>query len=288
MEENLGNQRAEKLYILPASIILSALLVSGAIISVYGDNGKVVKSRINETEIKEIVVQIEIGNLGKKLTDAEVIDRETFEDLYRASGKLEEAQRLFKESEEKIIAVNSENAGMMLNFLWALGLGQKSAIYERGAFADKNTAGSFASTGGWTIAKGGALDHLGKHEFVLLTMEQEILVEKIAQNIYRPCCNNPTSMPDCNHGMAMLGLIELLVSQGKNEDNIYDIALVVNTLWFPDHYSLVNDYLQKSSLSLMVTPKEILGYSLSSAEAGQNIIRKMSPTQSPFGSSCSV
>ena len=39
------------------------------------------------------------------------------------------------------------------------------------------------------------------------------IVEEIAGNIYRPCCGNSTAFPDCNHGMAMLGLIELMVSQ---------------------------------------------------------------------------
>ena len=37
---------------------------------------------------------------------------------------------------------------------------------------------------------------------------------KIAKGIYRPCCNNSTYFPDCNHGMAMLGLLVPSLTRG--------------------------------------------------------------------------
>ena len=53
------------------------------------------------------------------------------------------------------------------------------------------------------------------YEFMNLTRSKEALVDKVTQNIYRPCCNNSNYFPDCNHGMAMLGSMELAVELGS-------------------------------------------------------------------------
>ena len=50
---------------------------------------------------------------------------------------------------------------------------------------------------------------------------------------YRPCCNNPTAFPDCNHGMAMLGLLELMASQEASVDEMFEAVKYVNAFWFP-------------------------------------------------------
>jgi hypothetical protein len=52
-------------------------------------------------------------------------------------------------------------------------------------------------------------------DLIPLTAEQQALVEEVAAEIYRPCCNNSTLFPDCNHGMAMLGFLELLACGPK-------------------------------------------------------------------------
>jgi hypothetical protein len=49
-------------------------------------------------------------------------------------------------------------------------------------------------------------------------------------------CNNPTWFPDCNHGMAMLGLLELMATRGTSEKDMARAALGANTLWFPQQY----------------------------------------------------
>ena len=96
---------------------------------------------------------------------------------------------------------------------------------------DKQFGGAdkFASTGGWSLSKGNAMDHYSRHNFVVLTQAQAELVERVSKNIYRPCCNNSTYFPDCNHGMAMLGLLELMASQNISEGQMYKIALSVNS-----------------------------------------------------------
>lgn len=119
----------------------------------------------------------------------------------------------------------------MLNMFWAFGLANKNTILETGPMKD-NTP-NYASTGGWTLAMGDAMDHYSQHPMLTLTPEQQALVEKTSKNIFRPCCGNSTYFPDCNHGMAMLGILELLASQGKSEQQLMSTAEAVNKIWFP-------------------------------------------------------
>ena len=58
-------------------------------------------------------------------------------------------------------------------------------------------------------------------------------MEEVAGAVYRPCCDNHTAFPDCNHGMAMLGMLQLLASQGANADEMFEAAKYANVFWFP-------------------------------------------------------
>lgn len=122
-----------------------------------------------------------------------------------------------------------------LNILWALGLANKNPILEYGPMADPRYGGTerFASTGGWSLAVGNTMDHYSMHELVMLTSEQQELVERVSKNIYRPCCDNPAYFPDCNHGMAMLALLEIMASEDANEKELYAAAKEANGEWFP-------------------------------------------------------
>src|SRR3989344_1353776 len=97
-------------------------------------------------------------------------------------------------------------AGYLLNLLWAFGLANKNPILEDASEMMNpgyGGAGNFASTGGWTVAKGNAMGHYNMYALVTLSPEQQALVDRVSRNIYRPCCGNSTHFPDCNHGMAM-------------------------------------------------------------------------------------
>jgi hypothetical protein len=180
---------------------------------------------------------LEWSNLGVKMAEAGVIDTKKFENLYSQRGGLSEAdKKLLYGAKNGKVKITPENSGMMLNMLWAFGLSNKNPILENGPMMDPryDGAGNFASTGGWTLAKGSAMDHYSMHSFVVLTREQQELVEKVSKNIFRPCCKNSTYFPDCNHGMAMLGLLELMASDGASEEEMYKIADEVNALWFPE------------------------------------------------------
>jgi hypothetical protein len=181
-------------------------------------------------------LSLQWGNLGVKMVEAGVINQEKFESLYSSRGGLSsEEQKILVGSENGNLEITEENSGMMLNMLWGLGLGNKNPILENGPMMDPKYggAGNFASTSGWTLAEGNAMDHYSMHEFITLTKDQQALVEKVSKGIFRPCCKNSTYFPDCNHGMAMLGLLELMASEGASEEQMNKKALEVNSLWFP-------------------------------------------------------
>jgi hypothetical protein len=92
---------------------------------------------------------------------------------------------------------------------------------------------NFASTGGWRLATKPITELYASLDLIPLTKEQQKFVEEVAQSVYRPCCNNPTHFPDCNHGMAMLGILELMASQGATVDEMFEAAKYVNAYWFP-------------------------------------------------------
>ena len=176
------------------------------------------------------------GNTGVKMAEAGVIDKDKFENLYNQRGGMTEAEKeLFYGSDNENFVITPENSGMALHMLWALGLSNKNPVLEEGPMMDPKYggAGNFASTGGWTLGQGGAMEHYSMHSFVTLTSAEQKLMEKTAKNIYRPCCKNSTYFPDCNHGMAMLGLLELMASEGATEQEMYQAALEANALWFP-------------------------------------------------------
>ena len=185
--------------------------------------------------VERSLLTVKWGNLGWQMVQAGVIDQEKFEDLYKERGGLGKDGKSILSGEMREVDITPENSAMMLNMLWAFGLGNKNPILEEGPMMDPKYGGAenFASTGGWILAKGGAMEHYGMHQFVKLTDEEQALVEKVAKNVYRPCCKNSTYFPDCNHGMAMLGFLELLAHGGASEKEMYEATQKLNDYWFP-------------------------------------------------------
>ncbi len=239
-----------------------------------------------------VTLPIVWGSIGKNMVDKGVIDAEKFESLYANRGGLSEGdKRLLYGEGNGNIKITSENAGVILNLTWAFGLSNKNPILEEGPMMDPRYggAGGFASTGGWSIARGSAMDHYSKYKFAILTREEQALVEKVSKNIYRPCCGNSTYFPDCNHGMAMLGLLELLASNGATEEEMYDIALSVNSYWFPETYLTIEKYFGKRGVSWsQVDAKEVLGELYSSGSGYAQIQRDVEPVKIQGGGSCGV
>lgn len=232
------------------------------------------------------------GDLGKQMVDAGVIDKEKFDALYAKRGGIAESDlALAYGVGNTSVRMNLDNAGFVLNLLWAFGLGNANPILDTGPMQDPKNggAGGFASTGGWTVAKGESMDHYSKHEFVKLTADEQALVERVSKNIYRPCCGNSVYFPDCNHGMAMLGLLELLAARDVSESEMYSVALQVNAFWFPQTYLTIAKYLETQGQSWSAaSPQELLGAAYSSSSGYRAIASKVEPAAPKSGSGCGV
>ena len=177
------------------------------------------------------------GTLGPRLLKAGVIDYEAFAGIYEEAGSpltANQVEVLTRGSDAEIV-ITPENAHFLLNLFWAMGLANRNPILTDGEMAryGEGEIERFASTGGWTLAARPVSEIYANLDLIQLTPEQQKRVEEVAAAVYRPCCDNPTSFPDCNHGMAMLGLLELMASQNATVEAMFEAAKYVNAYWFP-------------------------------------------------------
>ena len=232
-------------------------------------------------------------NNWDELISSGVIDEDKLNALYGARGGLpDEVTALLSETNDdnQTITMTPDNAGAILNLLWAFGLANQNPVLTDGPMSDPRYGdpSRFASTGGWPLALGSIMDHYSAHFLVPLNEKQQSLVEEVSKNIYRPCCGNSTYFPDCNHGMAMLGLLELMAANGVLEEEMYKVALQVNILWFPDTYQTIAAYFGKRGVPWSeVDPKTVLGSDYSSSTGYQQILSEVNPP-SAAPSSCGV
>lgn len=78
--------------------------------------------------------------------------------------------------------------------------------------------------------------------------------------------------------MAALAVIELLVSAGVSDNDIYKYVLGFNSFWFPDSYLTVATYfMRRGTAWTAVDPKEILGEKYSSGKGAGDISKKVGP-----------
>lgn len=236
-------------------------------------------------------VNIKWGDIGKKLVESGAIDLAKFKENYK-DPQYEEVMKYLTETQDKGITITQQNSYFWINTLWALGLVQKSDVLDKGVMGTqyKKEVGNFASTGGWTLGTKAATKLYSTTQIIPLTSEQNQVVMRIAGNIYRPCCGNSTAFPDCNHGMAMLALIQLMVSQGRSESEIYKAALAFNSYWFGQTYMDLAYYFKtKQGVDWdKVDPKTILGQQYSSAQGYQAIKKEIegAPQQQKGGGGC--
>ena len=180
---------------------------------------------------------IDFGNLGAQLVEAGVINRDLFIQVYQKAGQplTDEQLAILDGTFTGQMAMNSTNAYFLLNFLWATGLASQNPILDSGPIqkSGQNGIEGFASTGGWTLATRPIREIFSQLKLFALTADQQKRLEEVAAMVYRPCCDNPTNFPDCNHGMAMLGLLELMASQDASLEEMLDAAKYVNAFWYP-------------------------------------------------------
>ena len=232
------------------------------------------------------------GDTGKKLIEVGAIDEKQYQQLFNSPTNGMDELDILKGGSTKPIGINENNSQFVVDTLWAFGLTQKSKVLDEGPMKNSGTdLGNFASTGGWTLGKESATKLYSSQELVQLNDFQQDLVKKIAESIYRPCCDNPTSFPDCNHGMAALGLIELEVAAGLSEEQIYRDVLAFNSFWFPQTYLEIAVYFSQQGKGWgELDPKTILGSEYSSASGSAVISSQVKdvPGLDSGGGSCGV
>jgi hypothetical protein len=236
-------------------------------------------------------VKLNWGDTGKKIVEAGGIDMAKYQENY-SGVENEDLLKYLTDDKNEGITINKDNAYFWVNTLWALGLTQNSKVLSEGIMGTeyKDRLGNFASTGGWTLGAKNAVSLYSSSMIIDLDEDEQEMVRAISANIYRPCCGNPTSFPDCNHGMAILGLVELMVDQGFSEEEIYKASLAFNSYWFPQTYIDLAYYFQTKNNVLWknVDAKELLSAQYSSAPGYQTIKEEIGnvPGTESRGGSC--
>lgn len=230
-------------------------------------------------------IDVQWGDMGQKLVEVGAIDMAKFEARY--NGLSEEQQAIVQGDELSEITFDFQNIQFWTNVLWAFGLTQESRVLGEGPMKQNEAEmplGNYASTGGWTLGSMSATELYNSAQLVKLTPEQDDTVFRVAENIFRPCCGNHTAFPDCNHGMAVLGLLELMASQGATEDEMYRAALAFNAYSFADYYVRTAAYFAQQDMSWSdVSPQQVLGADFSSAQGAQRVASAIGPIQGAPG-----
>ncbi|OQY66063.1 hypothetical protein B6D29_03265 [Microgenomates bacterium UTCPR1] len=227
---------------------------------------------------KGFEINAKFGDLGPKMLSLGVIDYDKFKSTYEKSGQKipAELDGILKNTVNKKVKITRDNSYFLLNFFWAVGLANKSKILDEGEivkYGGLKEAGNFASTGGWSLAKSNPMEYYSKASLIPLTKEQEDLVAKVSSNVYRPCCDNSTAFPDCNHGMALLAVFQLMASNNATENQMYEAGKYFNAFWFPgNYYDLALYFKNKEGKSFKNIPAQVLlGKDYSSATASQTV-----------------
>lgn len=225
------------------------------------------------------ILPFEFGMIGPELIGSGVISPWLFEEALSRSGSIMTSDQfaILDGSYEGNLRINFDNAHFLLNLLWALGLANDNPILSQGdiyELSDGNIE-RFASTGGYKLTELPISEVFSNSTILKLSENQQRRVEKVASMIFRPCCDNPVIFPDCNHGMAMLGALELMASQDLSEDAMLDTAKKIHTFWFPQQtleQAIYFNIVESKDFDT-VEPERVLGPLFSSSN-GYNELKK--------------
>ena len=213
-------------------------------------------------------------DIGIELLNSGVIDKQKFEQTFGGEADSLAMMKYLTSSSNDHMYISEKNEHFMVNTLWGLGLINKSNILEEGQMKTEGSADpmNYASTAGWNLGSEPTSQLYSSKALIQLTPKQEEIVKTIASNIYRPCCSNSVAFPDCNHGMAALGYIELAVKQGLSEKRIYRDILALNSYWFPQQYVNLAAYFNGQKTDWKnIDPKTVLRIEYSSGQGAAQI-----------------
>jgi len=261
-------------YLIPMAIIIAGSIIAVSLFIASNNkntaptnqsNQNRKESQLAQINLKKIYAQVnpedgfalnvKYGNIGYQLVADGAINFDKFKAVYNQAGDpltKEQLQIFSKKGLNKPIVINRKNSYFLLNLFWAFGLANENSIITNGPITKygEERIGSFASTGGWTIARKPLKDFMAKSQLATLTNTQQIRLQKVAENVYRPCCGNSAMLPGCNHGMAMLGMLELMASNGASEAEMFDAAKYFSAFWFPSQaVDVANFFMTKDGKS---------------------------------------
>jgi len=131
-----------------AAVILVVLLgASLYLIYQIGDKGLILKKNQSAKSAQNLTANladkvapeqgielpVKWGDMGKQMITAGVINQKQFEDLYAQRNNFTDAdKKLIESADNGNIVITPRNSGLMLNLLWALGLGNRNDVLEKG------------------------------------------------------------------------------------------------------------------------------------------------------------
>ncbi|GMQ95634.1 MAG: hypothetical protein BMS9Abin14_082 [Gammaproteobacteria bacterium] len=242
--------------------------------------GNPLRRAVNSVLISEPVpTGLDLAKPVAKLVEAGAIDPGKFLAIYKGRGSVPEWVSLVLEGkqQEQELILSFENAPFNLNLLWPIGLATKAAFNDESPIGGDSLP-YFASTGGWTLGReNNGAAYFNKVETLSLSPEQSSLARRIAENVFRPCCGNSAFFQDCNHGSAMLGIIEMAASSGQDLTSIMKLAKVANGLWYPRTYVETAVYFDaiKGTSWEKVPADLVLSYKFSSIGGWQKNVRSV-------------
>ncbi len=201
------------------------------------------------------------GDTISKMVKAGVLDEGKLNSIlssrYGQSLTAEQKKLLESENSNENLTINLNNGVFMMYILWVIGKDNDNPIQKNSPFA------KYFNNYDIGVGKAGYADT----QLLSLTPEQQKIAENVALNSYRPCCGNPSGWPDCSHGFAALGLIELMASQGYSENEIFNAFVKFNSVWYPSTYvkNAIYFNITENKTWSEVDRKEVAGKQFSSA-----------------------
>lgn len=193
-----------------------------------------------------VALPAQYGDLGPKLLEAGAIDIDKVKaDLANGGVPMTtDQQTILRSGGRNPVVIDRADARFLLDFFWAVGLANRDSILTDGPMARAGDVGRFASTGGWRLGARPATELYAGAPLLPLEADQQSRLDEVAWAVYRPCCDNPVAFPDCNHGMAMLGMLTLMASEGATRAQMFEAAAAANAVWYPEQYGELALYYQ--------------------------------------------
>jgi hypothetical protein len=176
------------------------------------------------------------ASIGPKLIESGTIDLARLQLDYQKNGWTLSNQEIeiLKHDSQEPISISQKNKDFLFRLFWAIGLTNQNTILDSESIhANGLKLEDMSSITAWKLSQKPALALFSKENIVSLSPEQQSRVEEVAKVVYLPCCDNPALFADCSHGMALLGLLELMGSQDASTDAMFSAAKQVSAFWFP-------------------------------------------------------